>query len=59
MATLTVYMQCDHEHQQALSGLYLHSGACACVYVCVCDVNVCDCVSFMCISAFIPVCDSG
>ena len=27
-------------------------GGCACVYVCVCDVNVCDCVSFMCISAF-------
>ena len=27
-------------------------GGCACVYVCVCGVNVCDCVSFMCISAF-------
>ena len=27
-------------------------GGCACVYVCVCDVNVCDCVSFVCISAF-------
>ena len=39
----------DHEHQQALSDLYLHSG---CVCMCVCDVNVCDCVSFMCISAF-------
>ena len=27
-------------------------GVCVCVYVYVCDVNVCDCVSFMCISAF-------
>ena len=27
----------DHEHQQALSGLYLHSG---CVCMCVCSVYV-------------------
>ena len=39
----------DHEHQQALSGLYLHSGwVCMCVSVCVIVCLLCALVHSIC-----------